>query len=309
MDRQTSDAIRISRVLCIVFMSYVHLHFFKLEGAEFPLVETVLVDTLGRSSVPLLSAISGFLMVHFFGRRNYVAAAVHRARALVVPMIVWNSIAVALWGWSGPNDILALTSTSKLIYLAFLRDLFVMSLLTPLLLFLARKSSLLFLVGAFAFYIADTSTIVILRPQIAFFYCIGIWLSVRPLNMPSWWKPAAIGALVALCVLSALWPEAVNNSYGDNLVRRPVASLGFWAAALLLADRYQTISRLDVNAFPFFLAHGIMFHYVGAAYSRMEFLHFPAAYLAIWLVTPIVCFSVISLAWGKTGRLGRMVAA
>lgn len=51
-----------------------------------------------------------------------------------------------------------------------------------------------------------------IRPQIAFFYCIGIWLSVRPLNMPSWWKPAAIGALVALCVHSALWPEAVNNS-------------------------------------------------------------------------------------------------
>ncbi|WP_128254056.1 acyltransferase family protein [Falsirhodobacter deserti] len=307
MDRVTSDAIRITRVLCILCMSYVHLHFFDLPGTDFTAIRAIVVDTLGRSSVPLLSVISGFLMVGFFSKRDYREAATQRARALIVPMIIWNSIAVMLWGWSGLNDILGLTETSKLIYLTFLRDLFVMSLMTPLLLFLARKLPALLFAGAAVVYVADISSILVLRPQILFFYCMGVLIAVNPIKMPAGWKVFAIAALAALCILIASFPQLTLNDYFDNLIRRPVTSLGFWAIALILAERAARLSNLDRFAFPFFLSHGIMFYYVGALYADVEFLQFPAAYLVIWLCVPILCFAFIMGIWNRTGRFGKLI--
>lgn len=93
-----SDAVRCARVLCIVFMSYVHLHFDIDPNAEFPLVDALFVETLGRSSVPLLSVISGYFMVGFFQRRQYFEAIIQRAKTLILPMVIWNTIAVLLLG-------------------------------------------------------------------------------------------------------------------------------------------------------------------------------------------------------------------
>jgi hypothetical protein len=68
MSPVSSDAIRIARVLCIVCMAYVHM---RQPNVDFPIVWAVVVDTLGRASVPLLSVISGYLMVPFFSRRTW----------------------------------------------------------------------------------------------------------------------------------------------------------------------------------------------------------------------------------------------
>lgn len=102
-------------------MSYVHLHFASDLGDIFPAVDAIVVETLGRSSVPLLSVISGFLMVGFFRKRGYFEAVLQRGRSLLLPMIIWNAIAVLLLGQNGAlwNDIFALSHTSRLIYLTF----------------------------------------------------------------------------------------------------------------------------------------------------------------------------------------------
>ncbi|WP_265501162.1 acyltransferase family protein [Paracoccus beibuensis] len=292
MDNNFSDAIRISRVFCILFMSYVHLHILEPAGAEHDALTEIVSDTLGRSSVPLLSVISGYLMVSFFSRRSYLDALGKRFRSLIVPMIIWNGIAIALWGGSGINDLLALTGSSKLIYLTFLRDIFVMSALTPLLLGAARRSPLLLMGAITTIYLADLKTVLILRPQIVFFYTAGVLLHVCPIPLRRNWAGPAIAALALISVASAVWPTMNDSHYFDALIKRPAASLGFWALAMVSGRHLPALARLDRHAFPFFLSHGVLFHILGALYHRAEVLHFPAAYLILWLSAPWICFLV-----------------
>jgi len=303
----TSDGIRVARVLCIVFMSYAHLHFFKLPGAEFPVIESVVVDTLGRSSIPLLSILSGLLMVGFFSRRGWLAASASRFRSLIVPMMLWNFIAVAIWGYDSlPNDVLALTSPSKLIYLAFLRDLFVLSLLTPGLIYLARKMPIGLFAAVSILNLGDVTSPLVLRPQIAFFYCLGVLIATNPIRVPKALAVSLAFAFVGL-VMAEIWIPEINSRLFDNLVRRPITAGTFWIASLWLAERSRRIVQLDNAAFPFFLMHGIIFHAVGALYYRMPELHTVPIYLTVWLITPPICFAIVYVMWPKTGRVGKLL--
>ncbi|TDX32631.1 hypothetical protein [Rhodovulum visakhapatnamense] len=128
-------------------MSYVHLHVFTRPGAGFRVVDIILVDTFGRSSVPLLSTLSGYFMVSFFAKRSYVAAALVRARAASADGDLEPCRLCPARLHLSPRDaLLAATDQSKLVYPSFLRDLFVMSPLTPLLVLGFRKAP--WIVGA-----------------------------------------------------------------------------------------------------------------------------------------------------------------
>ena len=131
----SSDAIKVSRVFCIFFMSYVHLHFFGLDlyGSEiYMAVRAIIVDVLGRSSVPLLSIISGFLAWGIFQRKRNSDVFKDRARKILVPMILWNSVGVFLLflkseapqGVELLNGIFALAGPGVYAHLDFLRDIY-----------------------------------------------------------------------------------------------------------------------------------------------------------------------------------------
>lgn len=308
MTKLQSDAAHCSRVLCILFMSYVHLHFFKLPGAQFPITEIIIVDTFGRSSVPLLSVLSGYFMVGFFAKRGYVTAALSRGRSLIVPMVIWNLIACLLLGFTYPlwDALFAATDQSKLIYLTFLRDLFVMSLMVPLLTVFARKAPWIFATAAFAYYVSGWSNVVILRPQIAFFFSLGVLFAIYPQPMPKGSRAiAAVGVAVAIG-----WQIMQPASfYFDNLFLRPVVAFSFWVLALEIAARRPSFGRFDKTAFAFFLMHGIIFFVVGSVYSKISGLHTVPIYYVIWLLTPLISYATVYILWPMTGRIGKEITA
>jgi hypothetical protein len=109
---QLSRAIGISRVLCIMGIVYVHawtgLYGPSLSAlADTPqgLLRWGLIELLGRSSVPLLSMISGWLVGPSLARRGWRRFLAGKVRAVLVPMVAWNLIAIvvvsgaALAGW------------------------------------------------------------------------------------------------------------------------------------------------------------------------------------------------------------------
>src|SRR3546814_19755885 len=57
-----------------------------------------LVEVFSRSSVPLLSVISGWLVAASIDRRDYWGFVREKAQGLLGPMLVWNLIAVTLVG-------------------------------------------------------------------------------------------------------------------------------------------------------------------------------------------------------------------
>jgi hypothetical protein len=285
-----SDAVRISRVICIFFMSYVHLHFFILPGADFPILKPLLVQTLGRSSVPLLSAVSGFLIVGYFDKRGYLSAIQGRFRTLIVPMACWNLVAIATLGSQDfLNDIFALTHISKYEHLTFLRDIFALALVTPVLIYLSRKVPTLLLVASTAYFLADWSNLFVLRPQIAFFYTIGILLRERPQAPHPALSILALALFAWVAGLEIQRHPIIEWKYFEHLSRL-VAALTFWNAALILAEGANWLKKLDRAAFPYFLSHVFLFQAVGSLLAHSPVSHNILVYKTTWVITPLVCY-------------------
>jgi hypothetical protein len=306
-----SDSIRVARVFCIFFMSYVHLHFFALDlyaSDVYKVIRTVLVDVLGRSSVPLLSIISGFLAWGVFQREKSSRVFKNRARKILVPMIIWNSIGAALIsfkvgsfsGFEFFNSVLPLAAPGAYTHLDFLRDIYVMTLATPLLICLVRRAPLLLLVAAIGVLFYDLNMYFVLRNQIFFFYAVGLFFAVYKIDFAA--SDFLIGLLsafvfVGVCVVEVaeLYGYDSTGYYYDNFVRRPLMVVFSWCLCVWLARGYfsRVFVYLERYVFLFFLSHVFIFSLIGAVFYRFKFLHSDIAYAVVWLVSPVVAYFLV----------------
>lgn len=314
LSQQSSNAISVARVVCIFFMTYVHLHFFEFPAAQtntFAAIRAILVDFLGRSSVPLLSVVSGFLIVRSIAQHGAGQIVRRRAWMLLLPMVLWNLIWVAAKGptqqpataWVLVNDILALTREPALIYLGFLRDVFVLSLLAPLLVRALAVAPWPVFAAAAVIYVFDLGNLVVLRPQILFFFVIGMLMAVRSGGMwqPQRWAAIAIAAaFVLLAVLegASIWHPALaqiaDDRMFDTLLRRPVVAAFAWVLCLWLSGLVlgRWLRGNSDAVFLFFLSHGITFYAIGVVLARIPLFHNVLPYTVAWVLAPVLALAV-----------------
>lgn len=98
---ETSRQIVAARVICIFFMLSVHVSPGYTAAAYGPgdamhWIGALWVDVLGRSSVPALSIVSGFLMSAQAGRRSFGQTALDRFGTLILPMLFWTAVLATL---------------------------------------------------------------------------------------------------------------------------------------------------------------------------------------------------------------------
>lgn len=305
-----SDVIRVCRVLCIVPVAYVHVTLGEGVTPVGAALRGVLRDLLGRSSVLLLSIVSGLLMVRVFATRGYGRGVWGRVQGLVVPMVAWNVLAIglsALMGRAvaseGINAVLALTDHGATRPLTFLRDLFVVSLLTPLLVVGIRRAGLWLLVPlAFAGGFVSTKPI-LAHSQILSYFAIGVGFAVlrlERLRVVQWGARAAPWLLLVLAVLSAARPfvEALafmDRNVFDALVRRPVCAASFWVLSARAVQwegfRRLVVRWLEPAIFAMFLSHSIVLHLLRQGLLSTGVRH-PAAGLAAWLAMPFISLGI-----------------
>src|SRR3546814_11050100 len=91
------DTIAIARVICIFGIVYTHawtgigLSEIRNHGLDWTSgLYWFLVEVFSRSSVPLLSVISGWLVAASIDRRDYWGFVREKAQGLLGPMLVWN---------------------------------------------------------------------------------------------------------------------------------------------------------------------------------------------------------------------------
>lgn len=291
MTPSETEAIKICRVLCIFFMSYVHVNpgldsFAGELPAHLALLKTVLADALGRASVPALSVLGGFLAVAAYARRNnWAVYARERWQTLMVPLISWNAViillSVLIWLASGAKTavlrelprlewaelpllldrLTAYNYGSATTALNFLRDIFVCSLLLPVLLAVLRYTgaaglALIWLAGLTLGFAP-----VVMRPAILMFFCAGIYLGLQgSLFRPRWGALSKLAAalLVPLAVVG-LAPLVVDQ-YRDNaadVLLRLLVSGAFLLAAYGLSRLAVggLLARLEPMIYLMFLAH------------------------------------------------------
>ncbi|UVF17614.1 acyltransferase [Microvirga terrae] len=260
------------------------------------------------SSVPLLSAISGYL---FFREVDHSAAFYlkryrSRTRSVLLPMMSWNVISLVVaatvltiypnYGkilaydvfhlrWQDIiNALIGLTQNPANFQFWFLRDLFLTVLCSPILAFVIRRAPWTgFTVLCVVWLLNFNAWHVFHRPDVLFFFYIGAM--ARLLNWPvaTMVTPrAGIIALVALLVLvgiRTLAPlfvpddlparEALLNLWSDGL--RLLGVVALWGVAPLLVSTYvgRMIGKVAAIAFFLHALHWPLNQFMKAWFVRM----------------------------------------
>ena len=203
IDSELSLRIRIIRVVCIFFMMYVHVNpglSGEALGPFLAIGDNVIVDFLGRASVPALSLISGFLMVHELQRRHFLRALRNRLRTLLMPMVVWNCIIILFSAViflllqekttvyrelesvdaqkMVVGKLMALRSDGATTALNFLRDLFVCAALSPVLIYLVRRVGFVAVLAGWTVGLGFGYEPLVYRPAILMFYLFGVYCAL-----------------------------------------------------------------------------------------------------------------------------------
>lgn len=204
---ETSRQIVAARVVCIFFMMGVHVSPGFSAAAYGPddamhWIGALWVEVLGRSSVPALSIVSGFLLSAQAGRLaapgGLAALAADRFRTLILPMLFWTAV-LAMLALAAREILGAETETWRRFYgdgiwrlvtehmlflhghpanvpLAFLRDLFVCLLIAAVLQAVMGRWVVLALPLSILVWQTAGYGEVILRPMILPFVLAGVVL-------------------------------------------------------------------------------------------------------------------------------------
>jgi hypothetical protein len=290
--RRRSDAIRVARVICITGVVYVHA-WTGLDGNSLELARGtpqevfrwVLMEVFGRSAVPLLGLISGWLVAGSSRTRDWRSHIARKARTILLPMALWNVLAIVLvsgaaWllGLAAPvpqslrwlmEETLILTHPPDInVQMPFLRDLFLCMVLAPLLVRLPTWTLGLLALAAAACHIAGIGPPVILRASILMFFTIGI--IARRSDLAE--RVASTPLLLAVLPFAVLMPLHLYVSLGDarpfddastaalDLAARVAASIAVWRLAWELAASRaaRPLQRIEPYMFFYFCAHLIL---------------------------------------------------
>jgi hypothetical protein len=289
--RQVSDAIAVARVLCITGMVYAHAwtglnyaHLVEAAHTAQGVLRWQLMEFLGRSAVPLLSIVAGWLAASSALNQNWGSFVANKARTVLTPMLLWNGLAIAIvgglafagllaapapthWQWT-LQELFILTEPSDInVQMPFLRDLFVCMLFVP---FLVRMPSpVLFgiLAIALVWSITEFKFILLLRPSILVFLLIGMLARRSDLAETVAAKPmsllatlfVAVGCLKAWVMFGA-GPLPREAHAGADILLRVAAAAFFWRVAWAITEsKIATfVKSLEPYMFLLFCAHMIM---------------------------------------------------
>ena len=294
-----SDAIDIARLICILGVVYVHawagvgiaeIHALPLQPGTF--LFWTLGEGFARSSVPLLSVISGWLVGSSVRQRSYGRFVLNKAVSLVAPMAAWNLIAVLFVGLAVlsigfeaefqpigmalVNEVLHLTAPAKFnVQNVFLRDVFICMLAAPLLVRLDSRLLWVIAVATAVWAVAGWDLYVLLRPQILLFFLFGILARrsdfVQKLDtVPKAPVLLVFTGMASIRVAIAIWGQEYQATHAhlillfDNVFRMVAAISFWWAAARLARSRFAPLLlRLAPYSFLLFCSHVIVLRAIG----------------------------------------------
>lgn len=321
-----SAAIAIARVICILGVVYVHAWtgmngeaLKALRGSGQDNLRWLLMELFGRSAVPLLGLISGWLVATSQSTRNWGAHVRRKARTILLPMMLWNIIAIILvsgaaWqfglsapkpqsGWWTINEIFILTRNPDInVQMPFLRDLFLCMVAAPLLVRLPGWSLALIAAAAAVCHIAGFGPPILMRASILVFFTLGILAQRGGWTEKVANRPILVVALPFILLMAVQFYHAVT--VGDDawplgqrtldLALRVAAAGAFWrlAWALAASPARAVLLRIEPYSFLLFSAHliliwlagpvlGVLFGKIGSPFYPFYFILQPLMVLGV----------------------------
>jgi hypothetical protein len=287
-----SGAIAIARAICILGVVYVHgwtgrngemLEALRGTGQE--TARWVLMEALGRSAVPLLGLISGWLVAGSARTRDWRSHIGRKARSILAPMVAWNAIAILLvsgaawlgslsapvphsWEWVTQELFIISRNPDINVQMPFLRDLFLCMVAAPMFVRMPSRALMLMAGVAGICHIFSIGPPVLMRASILCFFLLGMLarrsgLADRVAALPVWMAALPYALLMPIRLGVALH---VGREPGHELVAaidllaRMAAALFFWRLAWALVPTRigRALQRVEPYAFFLFCAHLIL---------------------------------------------------
>ena len=321
---RASDAIAITRVLCILGVIYVHA-WTGLGGAEHAalassgqgILRWVLIELFGRSAVPLLGMISGWLVAGSTRTRSYRTFVSGKARTILLPMLLWNALSILLVSgaayfgtlqapiptsvWWLVNELFSLATPNDInVQAPFLRDLFLCMAAAPLLLRLPDKALAAIAIAVAVWVVAGWSLPILLRPQILLFFIAGMLVRRRDLAGPVAHLPMMAAVLPFALILPfkiwlSVWGTDIIVHHAHvvkmiDILMRFAAALLVWrlAWALAASAAARPLKRIEPYAFLIFCSHLIMIWLAGPLLGQLTGPLGSPAYPLFLLLQPVL---------------------
>jgi fucose 4-O-acetylase-like acetyltransferase len=237
----------------------------------------LLMEGLGRSAVPLLGLISGWLVAGSRRTTKWSEHVVHKARTILLPMVAWDMIAIiivssaAFFGtlrapiptsveWIAQELFILTRNPDINVQMPFLRDLFLCMIAAPLMLRLSNRWMGMIVLLASAGAIAGWGPPLLMRASILAFFATGMIVrrtgfERRVITMPIT-KVALPFLLLMLVRLLMLRLGHAQNEIGMatiDLAMRFAAALFFWRLAWALSASRATTPLKTVEPYMFFM--------------------------------------------------------
>lgn len=334
-------ALRFPLALLVVFIHAYNAPWQTVEGETLQRFATFFSHTVPAFSVPLFFAISGFL---FFRRTSSLTPSLYgdklwrRVHTLLIPYLVWNLIAFALYalkdmaagsplsldispdifwgckvrGSTGENlfglPYAAATAPIQL-QLWFVRDLLVLTLLAPLFSFLIRClnwGALLLLGGIYYTHLWGNPGG--LSFEGFWYFGLGAWCGIKHIDVAGLARRLFPLSLTLTLLTLLLSPSLIGSSLPPTL-RLLVAEVYNYAAILTaigLATRYaacrQTPPLLADSSFFLYASHTIVLLPLTTAAVSFGSAQGEAIQLLLFLTCPIVAVAICLTAFAFLTR-------
>lgn len=350
------EAIKLARPLLILFICIAHMPGIQGYQSSFDQYDDIstlfavyLKDFMARGAVPILTVVSGYLAVFSFQKRSYLSFIATKTKRLFVPFIVWNLLMLlACWvlylvwdmNFQNISEQSSLVATVKAVLgiyqlpinapTYFLRDLFVIMLLLPVLHFFCQSWQRLLLFSVVylfiywnapgvGFYLGSIPVPVMIRMDMILFFCVGYFLALHEVAIP---RMSVYGAIVLLLIMGGMGglfsmvASVVDPSPRTFVQWRAILGALFVciAPAILLTLLYSQKNLLgrflgwfSPYSFTLFLSH-ILSAYVFMIVVRFELgwlvkesspVYEQILYLLTYLVCVVVGALLISFCWQR----------
>lgn len=282
-----SRAIGLARLICIVGMVWVH-GWTGLGGDEMAaqagspqdVLRWTLVELFGRSAVPMLGIVSGWLVARSLARRGPERFVAGKARSVLLPMLLWNAIALIVVlgagrlgvpdlpaiggpGWIADNLLNLRRAGDINVQTNFLRDLFLCMLAAPLLVRLPTTALLSVAGGTAIWAICGWQLFVLLRPTILLFVIGGIiarrqGLAERLAVLAPWRAALPFVVIAPARIWLSIQTEALPGHAPTlvatiDLLTRGAAAVLVWRSAIALAGAHAGRALIGLERYAFFL--------------------------------------------------------
>lgn len=284
-----------------------HTPIAELDSSAFAWINAFFQSAVFRCAVPVLTTVSGYLLFRSGLHLNFGRLVRKKVRTLMVPFLVFNlplvALAAVLQAGGGlgisrqlvPFDIgtwldaaFGLTAPPLNYPLNFLRDLFVLALMAPLLGRLIRHAPLAGAVIVLAVSVANLDGLVILRTEMLVSFYLGGMAALHHWNL----KALDRFALPCLALFMVACGFVVEMRMANTAYLGMVAPLLVWPAASLLAGtRFGGwLAQMSRHSFFLYLTHSVVLMAAWVVYQR---LGKPIPYPLFWVVTPVLATAVL----------------